>query len=201
VSPSPSIGDNTTPGIWQSILGLFTFLECSSCAEPHRILWQSGVEVKLKYNIPLSARTSTDDEQIGFKFIFQSNFKAIQYEFKRCSKIQNYTGCSFCRLIRRPEHLISKQWYLPTNWRPFIRWSLISESVSVMPLSVTKASIVLCSVSLWLMWVNVQSACALNTRYIYIYESVSLVNINCRNLPLFLFRHAQKSPSPVSTEN
>jgi hypothetical protein len=43
---------------------------------------------------------------------------------------------------------------------------LISESVSVKPSSVTEASIMLCSVSLWLVWVNVQSACALNTRYI-----------------------------------
>jgi hypothetical protein len=46
-----------------------------------------------------------------------------------------------------------------------ITWSM---SVSVMPLSVTEASIVLCSVSLWLMWVNVQSACDLNTRYLKI---------------------------------
>jgi hypothetical protein len=42
---------------------------------------------------------------------------------------------------------------------------LSSESVSVMPSSVIQASIVLCSVSLWLIWVNVQSACALKTRY------------------------------------
>jgi hypothetical protein len=31
--------------------------------------------------------------------------------------------CSFCRLTGRPEHLISRHWYLPANWRPFIRWS------------------------------------------------------------------------------
>jgi hypothetical protein len=42
---------------------------------------------------------------------------------------------------------------------------LSSESVSVMPLSVIEASIVLCSVCLWLVWVDVESACALNTLY------------------------------------
>jgi hypothetical protein len=31
--------------------------------------------------------------------------------------------CSSCRLIRRPEHLIGRHWYLPVNWRSFIRWS------------------------------------------------------------------------------
>jgi hypothetical protein len=47
---------------------------------------------------------------------------------------------------------------------PVITWS-VSESVSVTPLSVIDASIVLCSVSLWLVWVNVQSAYKLNTLY------------------------------------
>jgi hypothetical protein len=42
---------------------------------------------------------------------------------------------------------------------------LISGPVSVTPSSVIEASIVFCSVSLWLVWVNVQSACALNTLY------------------------------------
>jgi hypothetical protein len=31
--------------------------------------------------------------------------------------------CSLCRLIKRPEHLIGRHWYLPANWRSFIRWS------------------------------------------------------------------------------
>jgi hypothetical protein len=30
--------------------------------------------------------------------------------------------CSFWRLIRRPEHLIGRRWYLPANCRSFIRW-------------------------------------------------------------------------------
>jgi hypothetical protein len=34
-----------------------------------------------------------------------------------------YIGCSFCGLIRRPEHLIDRHWYLPANWRSFIQWS------------------------------------------------------------------------------
>jgi hypothetical protein len=27
------------------------------------------------------------------------------------------------RLVRRPEHLVFRHWYLPANWRSFIRWS------------------------------------------------------------------------------
>jgi hypothetical protein len=34
-----------------------------------------------------------------------------------------YIGCSFCRLIRRPERLIGRHWYLPANWRSLIRCS------------------------------------------------------------------------------
>jgi hypothetical protein len=33
------------------------------------------------------------------------------------------TECSFCRLVRCPEHLNGKRWYLPANWRSFIWWS------------------------------------------------------------------------------
>jgi hypothetical protein len=46
---------------------------------------------------------------------------------------------------------------------------LISWSVSVTRVSVIEASIVLCSVSLWLVWVNVLSACALNIWYFSIH--------------------------------
>jgi hypothetical protein len=75
--------------------------------------------------------------------------------------------CSFCRLIRRPEHLIGRHCGISrqTEGHSFGD-HLSSESVRVTPSSVTEASIVLCSVSLWLVWVNVQSACALNTRSI-----------------------------------
>jgi hypothetical protein len=69
------------------------------------------------------------------------------------------------RLIRRPEHIgrhcgIARR----TEGHSFDD-HLISGSVSVTPSSVIEASIVLCSVSSWLMWVSVQSACAPNTRY------------------------------------
>jgi hypothetical protein len=70
----------------------------------------------------------------------------------------DYIGCSFCRLIRRPEHLIGRHWYLPQTEGQSFGDHLISESVSVTPSSVVEASIVLCSVSLWLVWVNGQSA-------------------------------------------
>jgi hypothetical protein len=32
-------------------------------------------------------------------------------------------GCSFCRLIRRPEHLVGRHWYILANWRSYIWWS------------------------------------------------------------------------------
>jgi hypothetical protein len=47
--------------------------------------------------------------------------------------------------------------------------------------SVIEASIMLCSVSLWLMCVNVQSACALNTRYLS-YAYVTTWRHNLRHL-------------------
>jgi hypothetical protein len=43
---------------------------------------------------------------------------------------------------------------------------LSSESVSVTPSSVIEASIVLCSVPLWLVWVKVRSGYTLNTLYV-----------------------------------
>jgi hypothetical protein len=77
------------------------------------------------------------------------------------------TGCSLCRLIRRPEHLIGRHCGISRQTEDHSFGDhLISESVSVTPSSVIEASVVLSSVSLWLVWVNVQSACALNVRYI-----------------------------------
>jgi hypothetical protein len=61
---------------------------------------------------------------------------------------------------------------------------LISWSVSVTPSSVIEASTVLCSVSLWLVWVNVQSACTLSTRYnyFYVYCEILFLVIYLRNV-------------------
>jgi hypothetical protein len=57
--------------------------------------------------------------------------------------------CSFCTLIRRPEHLIGRQCGISrqTEGHSFGD-HLISESVSVTLSSVIEASTVLCSVSL-----------------------------------------------------
>jgi hypothetical protein len=51
--------------------------------------------------------------------IFFFSFTSIKI---RCDLLNNI-GCSFCRIIRRPEHLIDRHWYLPATWRSFIRWS------------------------------------------------------------------------------
>jgi hypothetical protein len=79
-----------------------------------------------------------------------------------------YIGCSFCTLIRCPEHLIGRHCGISrqTEGHSFDD-HLNSESVRVTPSSVVEASIVLCSVSLWLMFVSVQSACSLNILYLY----------------------------------
>jgi hypothetical protein len=84
------------------------------------------------------------------------------------AKCHSCIGCSFCRLIRRPEHLIGRHYGISrqTEGHSFGD-HLISGSVNVTPSSVVEASIVLCSVSSWLVWVNVQSAYAMNTRYNY----------------------------------
>jgi hypothetical protein len=70
---------------------------------------------------------------------------------------------------------------------------LISESVSVTRSRVTEASVVLCSVSLWLLEVNVQSACALNIIYINIYIHRKSVVMNAQELFLNRF-YAQQFP-------
>jgi hypothetical protein len=67
-------------------------------------------------------------------------------------------------LVKHTGHFIDRHCYLPADWRSFIRWSP-EQWVSLVPSSVIEASIVLCSASLWLVVFNVQSACALNTRY------------------------------------
>jgi hypothetical protein len=76
-----------------------------------------------------------------------------------------YIECSLCRLVRHPDHLIGRHWYLLAKWRSFIWWSP-DQWVSIMPSSVVETSIVLCSVSIWLAWVSIQSACALNILYV-----------------------------------
>jgi hypothetical protein len=47
-----------------------------------------------------------------------------------CQRKRGCIGCSFCRLISRPEYLIGRHWYLPANWRSHsvITWA-VSQSV------------------------------------------------------------------------
>jgi hypothetical protein len=52
--------------------------------------------------------------------------KGGKEERKKCRRLVTeevwfIIECSLCRLIRRPEHLIGRHWYLPANWRSFIR--------------------------------------------------------------------------------
>jgi hypothetical protein len=47
----------------------------------------------------------------------------LPIRFPETAHISQYIDCSLCRLIRCPEHLIGRHWFLPANWRSFIRWS------------------------------------------------------------------------------
>jgi hypothetical protein len=100
--------------------------------------------------------------------IFKAGTSSVILHLADCrvKKLLNIE-CSLRRLIRRPEHLIGRHCgiYRQTEGHSFGD-HLISASVSVTSSSVTESSIVLRSVSLWLMWVNVQSACAVNTQCI-----------------------------------
>jgi hypothetical protein len=85
--------------------------------------------------------------------------------FRECMYTYEHIECSLRRLIRRPEYLIGRHRGISRQSEGNLFGDhLISESVNVTPSSVIDASIVLCSVSLWLESVNVQSACALNGR-------------------------------------
>jgi hypothetical protein len=67
---------------------------------------------------------------------------------------------------RRPEHHIGRHCCISRQSEGHTFGdNLVSESVTVTPSSVIEASIVLSFVSLWLVWVNVQLACALNNRH------------------------------------
>jgi hypothetical protein len=55
--------------------------------------------------------------------------------------------------------------YLPANWKSFIRWSPDQWVSQCYAIEYYSFYIVLCFVSLWLVLVSVQSTCALNTRY------------------------------------
>jgi hypothetical protein len=103
-----------------------------------------------------------------------------------------YIERSLRRLLRRPEHLIDRHCGISrqTEGHSFGD-HLISESVSITPSSVIEAFIMLCYVSVWVVWVSVQSACALNTRISVVLKRnfhicnsriVSFTRINRRSL-------------------
>jgi hypothetical protein len=104
-----------------------------------------------------------------------------------------YIQCSLCRLIRHREHLIGRRWYLPANWRSFIRWSpdlWVSQCYSIecdRSFYCALFCVFMTRVS------HVQSACALNTRYIYIYIYIHLYwEIVCSNQLRKIFHSSVK---------
>jgi hypothetical protein len=121
----------------------------------YKIIFWSPVNGEALDRIGLLCHRSST--QLGFVVcgVFVST-RFMQYSFLWGELIE----CSLCRLIRRLHTDISCQ----TECHSFGD-HLISGWVSVTPSSVIEASIVAYSVSLWLVGVDVQSACALNTRY------------------------------------
>jgi hypothetical protein len=69
-----------------------------------------------------------------------------------------YSVFTLCRPMRCQEHLTGRHCLSPDKLKAIHCDHRISESASV-----TKASTVLSSMFLWLVWVNVQPACALNS--------------------------------------
>jgi hypothetical protein len=86
----------------------------------------------------------------------------------------HYIGRSFCRFIRRPEHL-------PANWRSFIRWSPDQWLSQCYANECGRSFCCALFCVLWLVWVNVQSACALNTRYILAGVTAKILAEKARN--------------------
>jgi hypothetical protein len=68
---------------------------------------------------------SLTDHNLKWRFVYVLNpiVYIDIYKPSHNTLILLYTGCSFCRLIRRPQHFIGRHFYLPTNWRSFIWWS------------------------------------------------------------------------------
>jgi protein-S-isoprenylcysteine O-methyltransferase Ste14 len=59
-------------------------------------------------------------------YVFPSTTQTLGRGFKsklRHTHTRTHIKVSFCRLIRHPEYLIGRHWYLPVNWKSFIRWS------------------------------------------------------------------------------
>jgi hypothetical protein len=98
--------------------------------------------------------------------------------FHVCLWVLFSKGYSFCKFNRLQNILTADTGIFRQTWSHSFGDHLISGSVSVTPSGVIEASIVLCSVSSWLVWVNVQSACAVNTRY----KTVSVSRNVCKIL-------------------
>jgi hypothetical protein len=92
----------------------------------------------------------------------------------------NIQGVHFA-IFRRPEHLIGRHWYLPANSMTFILWST-DQWVSQCYVTECYRSFYCALFCVFMtLWVNVLSACALNTRYITI--------SNCSSVIFFIHYH------------
>jgi hypothetical protein len=112
----------------------------SDTQEFPNLLWNTKVHHRVRKSPPLVPILSQMNPVHNFPSYF--------------SKMGLNIECSLCRLIRCPEHLIGRHCGISrqTEGHSFGD-RLISESVIVTPSSVIEASIVFCSVSLWLVWV------------------------------------------------
>jgi hypothetical protein len=75
------------------------------------IHWTGGSVVLRAYR--------TETTEISFLIAL---FRYQQQGPNSCFNVKNGNiGCSFCRPIRCPEHVIGRHWYLPADWKSFIR--------------------------------------------------------------------------------
>jgi hypothetical protein len=132
-------------------------LEIIACEDELSTLFRNNsVHTASRSSRQYSSYPPTWEPQIQFLLVFAKFPFRISMRIRLIQSIQ-FTGLFNVQIILSADTGISRQ--TEGNY-------LSSESVRVMPSSFIEASIVLRSVSLWLVWVNVQSACAKNTRYL-----------------------------------
>jgi hypothetical protein len=103
--------------------------------------------------------------------------------------------CSFCRLTRCLQHLIGRHWYLPVNWRPFIRWPPDQWVSQCYAIECDRSFYCALFCVFRHVWVNVQSAWTLNNLHIY-WSGNNSVGIEITDFSLILNVHTGSGAHP-----
>jgi hypothetical protein len=88
-----------------------------------RLNWKKNAMKTNQMGGCIQNRYCQDLQRTHYSDHYYRGAQFLKFKPKCCTILWAYRGCSFCRLIRRPEHLIGRYWYLQTNRSSFIRWS------------------------------------------------------------------------------